>query len=146
MAPEATYDIRRRVLRDGRVDAEVVFAEDDQPGTMHFGVVEEEDGRPLAIASVVPMDCPVRPARTAWRVRGMAVDPAQRGRGLGGRLLEEIETRAVADGVEVLWADGRDAALAFYRRHGWTVVGEGYLTADTGLPHHRIIFDLKPRS
>ncbi|HWH34535.1 MAG TPA: GNAT family N-acetyltransferase [Acidimicrobiales bacterium] len=138
---EGTYDLRRRVLRGERPDAEVAFAEDAAPGVSHLAL-KLGDGPPVAVVTVVPAACPLRPGRRAWRIRGMAVDPAEQGRGRGGVLLAEVEARARRAGIEVVWADGRDASLPFYRRHGWQVEGEGYLTPDTGLPHHRIVLDL----
>lgn len=116
MAAEATHDLRRRVLRDGRADAEVHFDGDDAGGALHLAVVDEE--AVLAVASAIPLACPRRRGRRAWKIRGMAVQPSHQGRGVGGRLLREIEVRAEAAGVEVLWADGRDEALRFYQRHG----------------------------
>ena len=46
------------------------------------------------------------------------------------------------NGVRVVWANARDAALDFYVRHGFDVVGEGFVEAVTSLPHHRVIRQL----
>ena len=140
---EATYELRRQVLRDGRADADVRFAGDDAAGTFHLAILDDA-GRSLAVATASLQSCPLRVGRRAWKVRGMAVAPESRAQGLGGRLLEEIEARAIAEAVEVLWADGRDIALGFYRHHGWSVEGDGYLTPATGLPHHTVVRDLVP--
>ena len=72
----------------------------------------------------------------------MAVEADHRGEGLGTQLLQEIEARATAAGVDVLWADARDTALDFYRSRGWSVHGNGYTTPATGLPHNTVIRDL----
>ena len=74
----------------------------------------------------------------AVQLRGMAVDPAHRAHGVGGQLLAAGVARAFAGGATCVWANARDSALEFYRRHGFEVVGEGFVTPDTGLPHHRI--------
>ncbi|MDP9453352.1 MAG: GNAT family N-acetyltransferase [Actinomycetota bacterium] len=137
---EATHDLRRRVLRQGHPEAEVRFDGDDAPGSFHLAVVDQE-GRPLAVATAVPAPTPRRPGRRAWRLRGMAVEPALQGRGLGSRLLEAVVARAEAGGAEVVWAAGRDSALDFYRGRGWSVEGEGYLDAGD-LPHHTVVLDL----
>lgn len=144
MAAEATHDLRRRVLRDGRADAEVRFDGDDAAGALHLAVVGDDEAV-MAVATAIPLACPRRRGRRAWKVRGMAVQPDHQGRGVGGRLLWEIEDRARAAGVEVLWADGRDEALRFYQRHGWSVEGKGYVTPGTGLPHHTVVLDLVAR-
>ncbi len=143
MTATATYDLRRLVLRQGRADAEVAFDGDRAAGALHLAVVGG-DQRPLAVATTTPAACPRRAGRRGWKVRGMAVEPQCRGRGLGGQLLREIEARARAATVKVLWADARDEALAFYERHGWSVEGEGYVPPTIDLGHHMVILDLDP--
>lgn len=144
MAVSATYDLRRRVLRAGRGEAAVAFVGDDDPEALHLAVVDE-DARVLAVASVLPASTDHRLGRRAVRLRGMAVEPAHQGRGLGSVLLEAVVQRARALGAEVVWAAGRDGALGFYRRRGWTVEGEGYLAADD-LPHHTVVYDVEPQA
>lgn len=100
-------------------------------------------GLVVAVATVSPAPTSLRPGAAAWRLRGMAVEPELQGRGAGTLLLDAVVARARAAGAEVLWADGRDSALDFYRRRGWSVEGEGYLTPATGIPHHTVILDLR---
>jgi GNAT superfamily N-acetyltransferase len=137
-----THDLRRRVLRDGRPE-NLVFAEDDKPGAFHLGV-REAPGRPLlAVASFSPEETPHRPGRRSVRLRGMATDHASQGRGIGRWLLEEAVSRLLEDGVGVLWGNGRDSALGFYRRLGFEVVGDGFLAGPAGdIPHHVVLLDL----
>ena len=52
-----------------------------------------------------------------------SVLPEERGHGLGAALLDEVERRLLADGVEDLLVGtmhGNDAALRFYERRGFT--------------------------
>lgn len=133
---ESTYDLRRRLLREGRSDAEVDFAEDHLPGAMHLGVVDDQ-GALVAVASFSPRPAPHRPGARAVQVRGMAVEPHLQRNGLGRLLLEEGAERLRPRGAEVLWANGRDSVLGFYQRLGWQVVGEGFVSA--GVPHHVVM-------
>ena len=137
---EATHDLRRRVLRGGRPDADVAFAGDDDPGALHLGVMSD-DANVLAVASFYPRPTPYRSGARAVQVRGMAVEPERQGAGLGRLLIAAAADRLRNEGVEVLWANGRDSALGFYRRLGWEVVGEGFVT-DPGVPHHVVVLDL----
>lgn len=140
MAAEDTHDLRRQVLRSGRADLEVRFPEDEEPGAFHLAVLDQ-GRRPVAVVTISPAPTTWRPGVDAWRVRGMAVTPELRGTGLGTQLLGAVVARAQASGVAVLWADGRDTALDFYRRRGWMVEGEGYLAA-TDMSHHTVVLDL----
>lgn len=129
------------MLRDDRPDADVAFVEDTRPGAFHLGVFDDE-GRLVGIGTFFEHPCPHRPGAPAWRLRGMAVAPEVQGRGVGTALLEAAVRRFRGEGVAVLWAHGRDSALGFYERHGWVVLGDGYVTDETMLPHHDVVLDL----
>jgi thiamine transport system ATP-binding protein len=134
-----THDLRRRVLRTGTPSRRVEFAGDDDPATLHLGV-RDATGRLVAISTWGQRPFPGGPKEgRAVQLRGMAVEPAEQGRGLGALLLEEGVERAFADGAELVWANARDHALSFYARHGFEVVGDGYLDETTAIPHHRIV-------
>lgn len=130
---EQTHALRRAVLRRADPDANVVFECDHDPATFHLGVIE--DGDLLAISTWIP-------APPSAQLRGMAVEPSRQGEGLATRLLEEGYERLRSLGVELLWAHARDTALSFYTRAGFTVVGDGFVTPDTGLPHHLVTLSL----
>lgn len=137
---EATHELRRLVLREGRADAEVGYDEDELPDTFHLAAVDE-GGEAVGVSTWAPCPTERRPGARAWRLRGMAVDPSLQGTGVGSALLREAIRRARAAGIEVLWADGRDAALPFYVSHGWQVEGDGFERAG-GIPHHLVVLDL----
>jgi len=133
----ATHALRRRVLRNDDPDARVAFDGDDTPGTVHLGV-EDADGVLLGVSTWLPRPGPIDPLPTDRQLRGMAVDNNRRGGGIGGVLLAAGVRRAFDDGATAVWANARDTALAFYIRHGFEVVGDGFIDPTTGLPHHRI--------
>ena len=87
-------------------------------------------------------DTPLATGRRALRFRGMAVDDAMQGLGIGRALMRELVTRARAMGAEVLWANGRDGALGFYERIGFRVAGDGFLDREMQIPHHVVIADI----
>ena len=132
-----TYDLRRRVLRTGTPSTDVSFKGDDDPGTTHLGLTDHR-GAVVAISSWTAKPCPIAPTDNDVQLRGMAVDPDHSGRGLGAVLLAAGLERAFAAGAETVWANARDTALDFYRRHGFDVIDDGFLDPTTALPHHRI--------
>ena len=70
------------------------------------------------------------------QLRGMAVDGAHQGRGVGGALLS-----AVADALSgPLWCNARLRAVPFYARHGWHITSERFDIAGIG-PHHRMAWN-----
>jgi GNAT superfamily N-acetyltransferase len=138
-APE-THDLRARVLRTGTPSTSVTFPQDDLDGTVHLGAFLE--GRLVGIGTFFPSPTPLRPEQPAVQLRGMAVEPSLQGTGAGRVLLEAAIGRLRAEGVHVLWANARDTALGFYERLGMEVVGDGFVSAETALPHHVVILDL----
>ncbi|HEX9065031.1 MAG TPA: GNAT family N-acetyltransferase, partial [Streptosporangiaceae bacterium] len=62
----------------------------------------------------------------AWQLVGMWVDPAVRGRGVAGPLVETVAGHAAAEGADtlVLWVtEVNHRAQAFYRRLGFAPTG-----------------------
>jgi GNAT superfamily N-acetyltransferase len=141
LAAAETHDLRRRVLREGTPSDVVEFRHDVDPATVHLGALDDV-GRIVGIVTSIDAPCPHRPGAPARQLRGMAVDPAWRGRGIGRDLVAALIDRARAVDAAVVWANARDSALGFYTRAGFAVVGDGFVTTDTQLPHHVIVLDL----
>src|SRR3954463_9888643 len=57
------------------------------------------------------------------QVRYMAVDPDCRGKGLGGRVLSGLEAHAQVKGASEIVLNAREAAIPFYIRYGYEVIG-----------------------
>lgn len=136
-----TYDLRSRVLRDGRGGGFVQFPEDEDPATFHLAVVDDA-GDTLGVATFSPRPTVARPEAAApVQLRGMAVEPSRQGLGVGTRLMLAALDRLRQTGADVLWANARDPALGFYRGFGMEVVGEGF-TSVFGGGHHLVVVDL----
>jgi GNAT superfamily N-acetyltransferase len=127
-------DLRRQVLRTGTPSTDPRFAEDDWPDTFHLGA-RDEGGALLAIVTFVSRG-------NEAQLRGMATAPSVQRTGAGRVLFEAGVARLRDDGVRVLWAKARDSALGFYERMGMHVEGDGYVTEETGMPHHTVVMDL----
>lgn len=129
-----THPLRLAVLRHDTPTKEVAFAEDDWPGAWHLGI---RDGRELVCTSTwVPRDLG---QRAGVQLRGMATAFRLQGEGLGGLVLEHGCSMVAAKGYPLVWARARDAALAFYLRHGFAVEGDGFVDEATQLPHHLVV-------
>lgn len=138
LTAEETHPLRLAVLRHDTPTKQVVFAEDSLPGTWHLGL--RIQGRVVATSSWVERSFDDEPA---VQLRGMATDRSLQGTGLGGVLLEAGCERVASMGMRVVWARARDAALRFYERHGFEVVGDGFVDEGTQLPHHVVVRRLR---
>ena len=69
-----------------------------------------------------------------WRVRGMATEPAFRGRGAGSALLEALVEHARAGGAREVWASVRVPARGLYERAWFRLDSDVYEPPHIG-PH-----------
>jgi GNAT superfamily N-acetyltransferase len=134
LTAEETHPLRLAVLRFDTVSKQVVFPQDELPGVLHLGL--RLDGELVGTSTWVPSQ---HAGAAAVQLRGMATARHLQGGGLGSTLLEAGCARQAAVGVPVVWANARDAALAFYERHGFVVEGDGWIDETTQLPHHRVV-------
>jgi GNAT superfamily N-acetyltransferase len=135
-----TYPLRKDVLRRGLPNPDVHYPQDDDPRSFHLGVFE--DGVLVAVASFNPESTPWREGADAWHLRGMAVTDDRQGGGIGTAIIDEARARIRETGAPVLWCNARDTALGFYERLGFILYGDGFVTPDSGQPHHVMVYDL----
>ncbi|MDT0266870.1 GNAT family N-acetyltransferase [Streptomyces sp. DSM 44915] len=125
--------LRWAVLRPGLPRESAEFVEDRRRETVHLAAYEGAGERVLACVTLFPDPLPGQPA-PAWRFRGMASDPAVRGRGFGVAVLAAASETAGARGARLLWCNGRTGARGFYERQGFAVAGEEFVIEGVG-PH-----------
>lgn len=133
--------LRARILRAGRPVDQAVSRQDRLPETRHLAA-RTASGDVAGVVTYFVEDTRLAAGRRALRFRGMAVDDALQGHGVGRALMRALVERARAERAEVLWANGRDGALGFYERIGFRVVGDGFLDDEMQLPHHVVLAEL----
>lgn len=125
--------LRQQVLRPHQRVEEMVFGCDAHPDALHLGALHRR--QLIGITSVAPAPMPgVENQPGAWQMRGMAVLPGAQGQGVGRLLLEACLAHLRARGATRIWCNGRTPALGFYRRQGFTTVGEEFVVPHSG-PH-----------
>ena len=117
--------LRQQVLRPHQTVDEL--AAHEQPGAFAAGVFEGK--RLVAVGLIGPEGDPGE-----WRVRGMATDPAFRGRGAGAAILAALLDHAAAQGAVAVWANVRTPARTLYERAGFQVTSEEFELPQIG-PH-----------
>ncbi len=137
MPAEATYALRQRLLRPHQAVEELCLPDDDDPDTGNFAVLSEA-GIVVATAVIRRERCPWRAEREdAWRLRGMATEPARRGQGLGAAVLNAALAHVAMAGGGLVWCNARTPALAFYQRAGFSPHGDEWDEPQIG-PHVRM--------
>ena len=82
-------------------------------------------------------------ASRGWRLGGIAVEPAEQGRGHGSALVRHGLDRADAAGLPVLLLTSNPANVAFYERHGFAVAAERRLP-EAGPPGWAMVRPARP--
>jgi GNAT superfamily N-acetyltransferase len=134
IAPEDTWPLRRMVLRQGMPEESCIFPGDALNSSGHLGL--HVSGHCVGVVSLMhsPMpDTTDVPPTLQWQLRGMAVAPDMRGKGLGLRLLRSACGWVAQRGGRLLWCNARETALGFYRRGGFVSVGEPFVIAPIGV-------------
>jgi ribosomal protein S18 acetylase RimI-like enzyme len=119
-------DVLRKPLGLSLKDEDLA-AEENQ---LHFGLFEP-DGALVACVIAAPL------SRIEARIRQMAVDPSRQGKGLGRRIMSELEKNLQARGFTRFCLDARVSAVRFYEKLGYAIVGEEFIGV-TG-PHLRMV-------
>jgi GNAT superfamily N-acetyltransferase len=107
-------------------------------GTIAVGAFDGAEAVGTACVNPAPWPGPGTVAEPAWQLRSMAVRADRRSAGIGRRVLDQAVDTAREHGAATLWADARVAALPFYVRAGWTVVGDQWEKPRVG-PHRWIV-------
>jgi GNAT superfamily N-acetyltransferase len=114
IAPEATWPLRQSVLRPHQDLREMEWPHDHEVAAIHFGAFAA--GVLVGVASLVPDATP--DGEETVRLRGMAVVPEHRGKGIGAALLSACIAHADGQGAS-LWCNARTGVEPFYLRVGF---------------------------
>jgi predicted GNAT family N-acyltransferase len=93
---------------------------------LHFGVFAP-DGKLVACVIAVPL------SSVAAKIRQMAVSPSRQGKGLGQRIMHELEKNLQGRGFRHFVLHARVSAVEFYKKLGYAVVSDEFV--EVTIPH-----------
>ncbi len=127
---QETYPLRLKLLRPGMPLPAAQFAEDER--ATHFGCFVDDNL--IGIVTIFPQPL-AGETKTAWQLRGMAVDKGYQGRSCGEQLVRACCDFARSHGAQIIWCNARLDASGFYLKQGFALRGEQFIIADAG-PHY----------
>jgi GNAT superfamily N-acetyltransferase len=140
--PAAALPLRRRVLRPHQTVAELAAEDRTHADLVYFAAFD--DDRVVAIASVCREAPPwAGDGEPGWRLRGMATDEGDRGRGFGAAALRAVIEYVAAHGGDALWCSARLPAVGFYERARFRTRGESWVDPVLG-PHIMMERSIRP--
>lgn len=110
---EHYYDLRWRILREPWSQMRGQERDQHETGAIHLGAWLGD--RLVGVGRLHFI------SREEAQIRYMAVELEMQGRGIGGRILEELERRAREAGARRVVLNARDRAVDFYRQHGYSI-------------------------
>ena len=121
---KGTYPVRHPVLRAGRPIEDCEFSGDDLETTIHLGLYL--DNTLAGVATFLKQDNTIFNTTLQYQLRGMAVLKKHQGKRLGEALLKHGETLLKKKGATLLWFNARVIAVPFYKRNGYTIIGDSF--------------------
>ena len=107
---------------------------DDRDAVSRHVLASANNGEPIGTGRLLP----------GGYIGRMAVLKSWRGRGVGSALLSELLALARERGHAEVRLHAQTHALEFYRKHGFTPLGDEFMEA--GIPHYEMRTLLKPTS
>ncbi len=108
--------LRSTILLDGDVGT-ARFRGDDAPSTLHLAV--RRDSATIAVATICREPLPGSNDTTAWRLRGVAVEPALQRYGFGKVMMKLCLEHAERQSGRLAWCTARESARGFYESLGF---------------------------
>ena len=105
---------------------------DDRDAVSEHVIARASDGKAIGTGRLLP----------DGHIGRMAVLKPWRGRGVGSALLSELIAMARERGFAETRLHAQTHALAFYRKHRYTPLGDEFMEA--GIPHYEMRLVLKP--
>jgi predicted GNAT family N-acyltransferase len=73
---------------------------------------------------------------TEMKLRQMVVNTGYQKRGIGGKILESVETMVRKEGYYKISLHARKYAVNFYRKFNYTICSEEFI--EVGIPHYKM--------
>jgi GNAT superfamily N-acetyltransferase len=133
VAVEAIIDLRHAILRPGLPRETARFPGDDDPQTVHLAA--KAGPKVVGCATILVNEWN---GERACQLRGMAIDPAYQRRGIGRKMLAEVDLISAQKGTRLLWANVRKPATEFYQKCEWVIASEEFEIPTAG-PHFKMV-------
>ena len=112
---EIYYRLRWKILREPWNQPPGSEKDDREAGALHIAAWNDS-GTLIGVGRLH------RLSANAGQIRYMAVDPSERGRGVGAAIVRELENLAARSGFDEVMLNAREEAVSFYKSNGYVIV------------------------
>lgn len=121
---EETHRVRHPILRQGRPIEDCIFAGDQEATTVHLGAYH--DDKLVGVLSAYKKNHPAFNTVKSYQIRGVAVVTDFHRKGIGKKLMDDIEKRMMERKIDLIWLNARIAALDFYTSLAYHQKGDAF--------------------
>ena len=114
------YQLRWEVLRRDWNRPKGSEKDEGEEGAIHAMIVDENN-EAIAVCRLQIPD------KTTGQIRSMGVREEDRGKGYGTIIIKYLENSAKQKGLDKIFLDARENAVAFYERMGYHTIEKSYL-------------------
>jgi len=93
---------------------------------IHIGIFDKD----VLLASLILTDT----QNNTIKMRQVAVDDLSQGKGIGSQLVSFADNYAKEKGYKIIHCNARKAAVPFYLKQGYKIIGEEFL--EVNIPHY----------
>jgi GNAT superfamily N-acetyltransferase len=132
---EQYYNLRFRVLREPWNQPRGSERNEHDAIALHLACFEQDE-----LCGVVRLD--THESATQAQIRFMAVDPSYQGKGIGKKLMQAAEQKAIQLGFSKMMLQARENALPFYQSLHYKLIEKSHLLFGE-IQHFRMEKNLK---
>lgn len=121
ITPQETFPIRHEILRKGKPIDSCKFDNDDDSNTFHLGCFVKN--RLIGVVSTYKLSNLSFNSEHQFQIRGMAILEEYQRKGIGEKLIQEVEKITISNKTEIIWFNARESTLAFYLKLGYKTFG-----------------------
>ena len=123
--------LRHKVLRSNLPFEASIMLSDDFSDSAHFLV--KKDGIIKSVASIYKEPFEKMPTYKGYRLRGMATEPSEKGKGFGSLVLKGVVQYLKNNtDAKILWCNSRVVAFGFYEKMGFKIMGDVFEIPNLG--------------
>ena len=123
--------LRSKILRNNLNEDECKFDGDDLNDTYHFGAFESE--KLIGAVTLIKNKCQKMTLKNCYQMRALCVDNDYQKKGIGKKLIDEVEKKLRKLKIENLWLNARDSAVKFYLKLNYVNSNIKYSISQIGL-------------
>ncbi|MCW9012371.1 MAG: GNAT family N-acetyltransferase [Gammaproteobacteria bacterium] len=126
---EKYFELRWRMLRAPWNEPRGSEKDIDECNSFHLMAIENKDV--IAVARLQFIN------KNQAQLRYMAVDDSQQNKGIGKRLLQQMENYSIQQQANEIFLHARENAVGFYEKRGYKFIEKSYLLFDS-IQHYKM--------